>query len=144
MPIASAIKNDKLIVSLDGDFIDDDNTAAATRLSEQLEQQNISRITFETGRLGKWDSTLMVVIYDLCRQANSSGTKVDLAALPENLRQLISLALEVDRKPEKKSSPRLPFLKHRRPSLDRNEGKHPSCPHFHRPDFSLFRAAADV
>lgn len=110
MPIASAIKNDKLIVSLDGDFIDDDNTAAATRLSEQLEQQNISRITFETGRLGKWDSTFMVVIYDLCRQANSSGTKVDLAALPENLRQLISLALEVDRKPEKKSSPRLPFL----------------------------------
>ena len=109
MPIASAIKNNKLVVNLDGDFVDDESSAAAG-LSDQLRQKDISEVVFETSGLGKWDSTLMVVVYDLCRQARNSKITVDLSGLPENLRQLINLSQEVDRKPEKQSSPRLPFF----------------------------------
>ncbi len=110
MSIGSVIINNKLIVSLEGDFIDDDSSATASSLSDQLQQKDISEVTFETAGLGKWDSTLMVVVYDLCRQARTTKIKVDLSGLPVNLRQLINLSLEVDRKPEKQSSPRLPFF----------------------------------
>lgn len=110
MKITYLAANGTLTVSLNGDFIDYDNSGDDNGLLNQLNDKNLSAVTFNASQLKKWDSTLVVVLYELCRLTKKGGIKTDLSGLPQNLRKLIELALEVDRKPEQHQSVQLPFL----------------------------------
>lgn len=63
----------------------------------------IEEIDFNTDSLKTWDSSLVAVIFGIVEEAKKTGVKVNTNKLPTNLRRLLELALEVDRKPEVKN-----------------------------------------
>lgn len=66
---------------------------------QNLISQNIKRIFFQAANLQEWDSSLILLVYEvkaICMQKNIS---LDMKGLPQNLQDLIALAYAVDRKP---------------------------------------------
>jgi len=57
--------------------------------------RGLSRLTFETGDLKGWDSSLVSTVLRLARAGERAGLALDLAGLPENLRELLTLARAV-------------------------------------------------
>ena len=77
-------------------------------LTEEL--KNTSEINFSSDSLIEWDSLLASAIYTMILNARQKNISVDLSGLPKDLKQLIDLALAVDRKPQLAQSEKLPFL----------------------------------
>lgn len=101
------IKQQKtLLISLDGDVTHYDDTAQIEALLSAV--RGVEQIDFATDGLKKWDSTLTAVLYQVALRANKA--KVSWQNLPENLQQLLKLALAVDRKPNTAGQKALPFL----------------------------------
>lgn len=87
--------NDKLVVFLKGDYLAYDDEEAKASLF--VAANKAKEVCVQNDGLGKWDSTLVVILYELAKKVK----KYDYSGLPENLQQLINLALAVDRKPPK-------------------------------------------
>lgn len=99
-----------MTVGLRGDFSGYYDAESSDRLFKEIRQNQIEKIVFKDDGLGKWDSTLLVLIYDAAKIAKEKSVKIEMGGLPDNLQKLIYLALEVDRKPEKDRSGHSGFL----------------------------------
>lgn len=108
MKLAYQITNQELKLSLGGDILRYDDEAEKSRLFQAAEKAR--KISVNVDGLQKWDSTLVVILYELAKIAKANKRSYDFSNLPENLQKLISLALEVDRKPSREQSSRLPWL----------------------------------
>ncbi len=53
-------------------------------------------VRLEAGALEAWDSTLVVFVRDLQRRLRTQGRELDVGALPEGVRRLLSLANETE------------------------------------------------
>lgn len=109
MKLDYSINQETLAVKLCGDYLNFDDSGFSGLLDE-IRQQNVRKIEVEDCGLKKWDSTLVVVLYDLARIARKDSLKLDFNSLPENLQRLIDLAMEVDRKPESSDRPQSSIL----------------------------------
>lgn len=87
-----------LKITLDGDLQRYDNRQLQRALLEAA--KGAKEITFAAQKLQKWDSTLAALLYQLALQAQHSKTEIDWHQLPDNLAELLALALAVDRRPE--------------------------------------------
>lgn len=108
MTLDYRLSNKILEINLKGDYLGYDNEAEKEKLC--LQAQKASEIVVNADGLQKWDSTLVVVLYGLAKEAILRQQKYDFSNLPENLQRLIRLALEVDRKPGKEGNGRKAFL----------------------------------
>lgn len=97
-----------LYISLEGDLRRYDNREQEKSLFAAT--KNIKRIHFAAKDLHEWDSTLAALLYQLALQARLDQIEIDWKGLPENLRELLALALEVDRKPQAKKAMQWDFL----------------------------------
>ena len=95
-----------LLISIDGDIERYDDTAQIEALLSAV--RGVEQIDFAVEGLKKWDSTLTAVLYQVAVRANKA--KINWQNLPENLQQLLKLALAVDRKPNTGEHKALPFL----------------------------------
>lgn len=59
----------------------------------------IKEIYFEAKELSDWDSSLLLLIYDIKLICNEGKITCNLNGLPKNLQDLVDLAFAVDRKP---------------------------------------------
>jgi phospholipid/cholesterol/gamma-HCH transport system permease protein len=59
----------------------------------------IKKVQFVDDGIESWDSSLLLPIYELIKEANEKGINSDISALPQNLQEMIKLAFAVDRKP---------------------------------------------
>lgn len=108
MKLTYGLSNGVLELKLSGDYIGYDNDAEKEKLCSLASKA--SKIIVDAIDLKKWDSTLVVILYNLAKDASLRQQKYDFSKLPENLQRLIKLALEVDRKPGKEKQNHRPFL----------------------------------
>lgn len=83
------IRKQELEIVLAGDFIQ--NKVPHDELLPAINKVN--HITFSAGSLKSWDSSLVVILFELAKTAQSKGAKIDWSGLPTNLQEMISLAL---------------------------------------------------
>ena len=108
MPLTFNITKQTLELNISGNFSGYDNEAEKTALfNAAAKAQNI---LVKASGLGRWDSTLVVILYELAKRAGKQKTSYDFSSLPENLRRLVSLALKVDRNPPSPPNRATPWL----------------------------------
>jgi len=98
-----------LDVTFHGDVQNYEANALCTQ-AQKMMADGIKKVRFATDELGQWDSSLLVVIFQLVGVAQQAGVAYDLSALPENLQDLTSLAYAVDRKPTHGGGRKFAFL----------------------------------
>lgn len=104
------IQQNQVRIVLDGDYTGYDDISAVQKITAALDKKSVNEVNIDASALGRWDSTLVVVLYEICKIVRRRSLKMDLSSLPKNLRQLLNLAFSVDRKPEKHGSMHIPFL----------------------------------
>ena len=108
MPLTFNLTKQTLELELSGNFSGYDNETEKTALFNAAAKAR--NILVKTSGLERWDSTLVVVLYELAKRAGKQKTSYDFSSLPENLHRLVSLALEVDRNPPSPPSRTTPWL----------------------------------
>lgn len=96
-----------LIVRLSGDFQSYD-AAEKTELLPELTPD--TSVSFEAAELGRWDSTLVVVLFQLALLFERRQFAVDWSGLPPNLHELLRLALTKNVKPPLEPETKTDFL----------------------------------
>lgn len=86
----------KLKLALSGDYLNFDDEDAKLRLLEALRGGGVCSVSVNASGLGSWDSTLVVVLYELVRECLRCNVKISYEKFPPNLRRLIDLAFMVD------------------------------------------------
>jgi len=110
MQFERTAENNKVTITLRGDYIACNNAPSPAHFIADLKKENINKVVFSTKELGAWDSSLVVFLFYLAKLGNAADIDINLKTLPKNLERLINLALKVDRKPQSKHLSRLPFL----------------------------------
>lgn len=108
MPLTFNLTKQTLELELSGNFSGYDNETEKTALFNAAAKAR--NILVKTSGLERWDSTLVVVLYELAKRAGKQKTSYDFSSLPENLHRLVSLALEVDRNPPSPPNRTTPWL----------------------------------
>lgn len=104
------LKENAILLELSGDYLNYDDDHAKERLYIDAGKRSVKEISIDAKDLHQWDSTLVVVLCELVKIAKQKSLKLNLDNLPDNLHRLLDLAFTVDRKPEKKSPLRAPWL----------------------------------
>jgi phospholipid/cholesterol/gamma-HCH transport system permease protein len=91
-------RNGAATIALSGDWLTR-SQVHAPEIVRLCKNPAIRRVAFDTGRLGKWDTTLVAFLWDVKRAAVANGTTFDDSALPRSARQLMSLLPAALRKP---------------------------------------------
>ncbi len=106
--LATQVNGGDTLVTLIGDWtVRNDGEAPATR-EAWLDRQDLKAILFDARRLGRWDSSLLVYLSSLRRNAAPRAIRFDDAGIPVAARRLLALL------PEKAAVPATPA---RRPVL---------------------------
>lgn len=101
--------NNCLAVCFAGSFKQFDGTADLAKIRSSV-KKNPAQICFNSSQLGEWDSSLLLIIFETVKLARQQKIATDLKSLPNNIQDLINLAFEVNRSPNKSSESHLGFI----------------------------------
>ncbi len=101
-------KDNILVISPVGDVVGYDDQRRISALFKSL--KNIEKVMFDAKDLQKWDSSLVAVLFRLALVCQKNNITIDWSETPENLKQLVELALKVDRKPTVAKDIKIPFF----------------------------------
>lgn len=110
MNLDYVVENKQIQITLAGDYRNFDDTSAKSGIFAAMEKTPLKEIVFNGSRLGKWDSTLVVILFEISKIAVSKGIEVNADSLPDNLKCLIVLALKVNRRPSLPQNQKFSFL----------------------------------
>ena len=96
------------LITLVGDMVHYDDQKRISALLKSL--KNVENIKIDAKDLQKWDSSLVAVLFQVALVGLENNIKIDWSGLPNNLKQLVELALKVDRKPVLPAKNKLPFF----------------------------------
>lgn len=99
----------QLRVVIAGDAVQQDTSAVFSALQRSITPA-INTISFAAENLKTWDSSLLLLIYNIKLLCNDNKINCDLSALSQNLQDLIALSFSVDRKPPQKNGEELSAL----------------------------------
>ncbi len=108
MPLTFKIVQQTLELNLSENFSGYDDEAEKSDLFNALPKSK--KLLINARNLKDWDSTLVVILYNLAKQAGKQKIPYDYSSLPDNLRRLVSLALKVDRRPPSPPNQKSPWL----------------------------------
>ncbi len=86
-------------VRLAGDYVRYDFPAQKQALYDVAAAEGTQKIIVQNDTLGQWDSSLVVILYQLAQIAKKKSIPCQWVDLPAGLHRLIDLALAVDRQP---------------------------------------------
>lgn len=104
-----------LTVTINGEVINQNIENPLVVLHDLLKPE-IKKIHFNGKNLKNWDSSLLLLVYEIRSLCTEKNINCDISALPQNLQDLIALAFAVDRKPTHDAGDNL--------SVVENIGKH--------------------
>ena len=84
---------DGTIASLTGDWSVEEGIPATGDLSHRL--SGVESIRFDSTGLGKWDSSLLSVVFRLVHLCRDAGVRLEPDGLPPGVQSLIRLSLAV-------------------------------------------------
>ena len=90
-----------LKLDLVGDYLSYNNSIEKEDLFKQINKRSLVEIYIDATKLGKWDSSLVVIIYDIIKISKKNTIKLNIDSLPDGLKRLLKLAFSVDRNPNK-------------------------------------------
>lgn len=108
-PVQIQQKGDVLLLSFNGNIINYESQDLLKTIQNSF-SRGVNHLDFQTDFLQDWDSSLLVVLYEVLRMAKSNNIHYSLTSLPDNLQQLLNLAFAVDRKPSHSQSEKLPVI----------------------------------
>lgn len=91
-------ENNILRITFCDNFLSYDNKGAQNWL-QSIDFKSISKIIFATENVEKWDSSLVILLFDAIKEAKKYSIVYDISSLEKNLQELLVLAFSVDRKP---------------------------------------------
>jgi phospholipid/cholesterol/gamma-HCH transport system permease protein len=94
------------MIALSGDWLTR-SEVHAPELARLYTNPTIRRVTFDTSRLGRWDTMLVAFLWDIKRAATASGMVFDDSGLPPSARELVSLLPVAPRQPRTPAQRRL-------------------------------------
>jgi phospholipid/cholesterol/gamma-HCH transport system permease protein len=93
-----------LVLRLSGDWIVREHLPSRAEVEQRLEASpGLRRLSFDTSRLGNWDTALLTFLVGIQSRCQERSLEVDASGLPEGVRELLRLAFAV---PEKKDTGR--------------------------------------
>jgi phospholipid/cholesterol/gamma-HCH transport system permease protein len=103
---------DELVISLVGDWNSSSHLPDWNLLRTRFEsERGIRTIRFDSAKLEKWNSMLVVFVSEVRSIAQQLNLNIDCAALPQGINRLIRLAEAVPENEEAKATPpRYPFF----------------------------------
>ncbi len=104
MEINTSVKQNELWIKLSGDARAYDNNAAKIKMYHEVKRFEGARVIFDAAEVSEWDSTAAVVLFEAAKDAESRGLELDYSRLPDNMREMLRLAMAVNRKPEHRKS----------------------------------------
>lgn len=107
--IQISVKNGCMHIVAGGVF-ENINSEECINSVRKLLKSDVRQIVFETDDLQRWDSSLLVFVYEILLSAREKNIPCNITSLPENLTELITLAESVDRKPSHSDSGSLGFV----------------------------------
>lgn len=99
-----------LSLRLEGDWLAGSLPLPPGAVEDELAVAPASRLLFETGDLGRWDSGLITFLIRVKALCDERGVAFDGGNLPEGARRLLSLATAVPERPPAHGGRRPPFL----------------------------------
>ncbi len=94
--LATRQEGDALIVRLGGDWlIGAPGAPEAGEVALALEQSAARRLSIEDGGIRRWDSALLLFLYQLQDDCHRRGVEFDCSALPSGVQRLLRLATAV-------------------------------------------------
>lgn len=96
------IDDESLEIKISGDYVEYENTEQTQIILKQVNHKIIKKIKLNTEKLSSWDTTLVVLLYDIIRTAKKKSIDVDTSLLSDGLNRLLKLAFST---PEHKSGP---------------------------------------
>lgn len=87
----SSVRGGALLVSLQGDWSVRGEGAHARTPQGLLEHADVRAVAFDSGNLGRWDSSLLIFLSSLREAAAAHRVKFDEAGLPAAARRLLGL-----------------------------------------------------
>ncbi len=90
-----------LEIKLKGNYLSYSDDKEQSQLFELIRNKEIKEININSTDLDKWDSTLVVVVFEVLKIAKSKSIQTNIDTLPDGLKRLINLAFSVDRKQPK-------------------------------------------
>ena len=110
MTIEFTKQQQQLSLTIKGNIESFDDESLKLSLLEAVQKHKFQTVSVNAEGLEKWDSTLVVVLYELEKECRRKKISVTYQNIPTNLSRLIELAFMVDRKPSKSQEDSLPFL----------------------------------
>lgn len=103
-------KKETLSIKLSGDYLTYNNDPDIRSLYALAQKQEVKTITIDASDLRQWDSSLLVILYNLRKQALKTKQNFNLSQAPAGLIQMLDLAFSVDRKPVSENYKKVSFL----------------------------------
>lgn len=88
----------KVVVRLAGSWRLESGLPSLTDFERALDEGADAGVAFDTGELGRWDSSVLAFLAGASTLARERGVDVDQSGLPEGLRRLLALAEAVPEK----------------------------------------------
>lgn len=88
-----------LTLELSGDFLHFDSPDAKEKLYQTAQNEGVRQISVKAQQLKRWDSTLVVILFQLAQIAKTRQIPFKVSSLPVDLKQLLELSLAVNRHP---------------------------------------------
>jgi phospholipid/cholesterol/gamma-HCH transport system permease protein len=101
-------KGSDTLVTLMGDWTTEDDGAAAASTAALFERTELKAIEFDSSRLGRWDSSLLVYLSAVRHAAAPRSIRVDDSGIPIAARKLLGLLHQQAAAPA--APPRRPFV----------------------------------
>lgn len=93
------IKDTELTLSFDGSYLMYDGQEDKIRLYAAAHSDKIKKIIIDAAKLQQWDSTLVVIVFELEKIARRRRIELEQRSFPSGLSRLTALAFSVDRNP---------------------------------------------
>ena len=103
-------KEQKLCISLSGDYLNYDDLSVKKTIKKSLQQKSLRCVVFKDDGLKKWDSSLLLILYFVYKTVDLDKISVDISSLPVGLQQMLNLARRVNRQPPQLKDEKLSFL----------------------------------
>lgn len=101
---------DRGVIALSGTWLARGGDARIPELGRLCRRTAVQRLSFEVGRLGRWDTLLVAFVWDVKRAAAAAGVTLDDSALPESAKRLLRLLPSRSAGRSSTTPPALPFL----------------------------------
>lgn len=110
MEITYKTQQNNLNIYLTGNIERLDTQIDKQQLYQIAQNEPVHQIVIQAQKLDNWDSSLIVVLYQLAKIAQERHITFNTDSLPKDIKQLLNLSLAVNRKPIHNDSQNINFL----------------------------------